>query len=158
MENSDVSKITQIINEFIEFIEQEWRDKINRNKKLLMLLDSLALAQADIKYKFDEMDYPDPPKNHFSEVMKLVRQKFNDFGNYNWPAEIEENLSKTDIIVGDAIDDILDIYREMKEIQWRLKNTSANDALWCFENHYNIHWGTHLRNLQRYVHYKEFRI
>ena len=152
----ETEKLNQIIEDFINFIESDLTKKLDRDKILLVHLDSLGFIQAHLDFIFDENDYEEPPLLIYDVKYNLIKNNFNNYGCYNLPEEIDENISETNIIVGDAIDDIVDIYLELKEIQWRFIHTSQNDALWNLENNYKFHWGTHLRNLQRYVYFKHY--
>ena len=52
---------------------------------------------------------------------------------------------------GDAIDDLADIANELTDFIWRWENNSENNALWYLGYSYEIHWNSHLRNLQTYL-------
>ena len=55
-------------------------------------------------------------------------------------------------LVGDAIDDIMDIANDLKEVLWRYQRFGPDDADWHFRFLYRVHWGEHLRDLARYLH------
>jgi hypothetical protein len=153
MDNADIKKL---IDSFIEFVDVGSKQPIDRERSLMLLLDSLGLSQAYINFEFDENDYPDPPCENEKLIRERISVNFNDYGYYNCADEIEDNISKTDIIVGDAIDDLIDIYKELSEVRWRWENTSIADALWHYDYMYRSHWGLHLRNLQLYVFNKQY--
>ena len=67
---------------------------------------------------------------------------------------LSDSIENSDIIVGDAIDDICDIVGDLQEVLWCFENTSENDALWHYEINFRSHWGRHLRDLQLYLHDK----
>jgi hypothetical protein len=58
--------------------------------------------------------------------------------------------------VGDGIDDIADILLDHKDVLWRLKNTSIDDGLRDLKKSFESHWGSHLRELQLYLHVLAF--
>jgi hypothetical protein len=155
MKTMKTAEILEIVNSFVQFIESDLTNVEEIDRKLLMHLDSLGLAQFFVNYEFDKSDYPDPPETNYDSIRQMVEKHFKSYGYYNTPDEIEKGLAETTILVGDAIDDIVDIYSEIKEVQWRFNKTSENDALWHFENNYLYHWGTHLRNLQGYAMYRQ---
>jgi len=148
--------IIKAINEFVYFIENGTTICNNLNNELLKHLDALGLAYAYTNYIEDNKDYPEPPDQNYEELYKNVGNKFKDYGHYNLAKDIEDNLANPELMVADAIDDIVDIYIEMKEIQWRFINTSKDDALELFSQMYG-HWGFHLRELQWYVFYKQIK-
>ena len=153
MNNEEIKKL---IDSFIEFVDVDAKQPIDRERNLMLLLDSLGLSQAYINFEFDEKDYPDPPMENEKLIRERITQNFQDYGFYNCAEEIEDKISKTGIIVGDAIDDLVDIYKELFEVSWRWQNTSIADALWHYDYMYRSHWGLHLRNLQLYVFNKQY--
>jgi hypothetical protein len=58
--------------------------------------------------------------------------------------------------VGDAIDDLIDIVRELREVSWRYDALGADDAHWHFRLMFESHWGRHLRDLSLYLYVKQF--
>ncbi len=58
---------------------------------------------------------------------------------------------ETDILMANAVDDIEEIAREMKEFLWRAENINVEDA--CWHAHLTVgHWGRHLLGLRSYLH------
>ena len=153
MNNKEIKKL---IDDFVEFIDAGSKRSIDREKSLMLLLDSLGLSQAYINYNFDEKDYPDPPTENEKIIRERISKNFSDFGYYNYADDIEDKVAETDTIVGDAIDDLVDIYKEISEVRWRWENTSIEDALFHYDTMYKSHWGCHLRNLQLYVFSKQY--
>jgi hypothetical protein len=49
---------------------------------------------------------------------------------------------------GDAIDDILHIYKNLKEGYEHYNNSNYNEAVYVWTNSYEIHCGEHLVELQ----------
>lgn len=140
-----------LIEKFIKFVDESSKQSPDREKSLLALLDSLGASMASISYEFDDRDYPDPPEKNKKKLRERISSNFSEYGYYNCAEDISVKISETNIVVGDAIDDILDIYIEISKVSWRLDNTSIDDALWHYDNMYWSHWGYHLRNLQLYV-------
>ena len=143
-------EIENAIDSFLEIIDN---DLVPANQnEFVKSLDNLALS---INYLngvvFDETEYPDEPKLNYNEIRKIISKKFPNYGYYNIPSKTTKEIADTEIVVGDALDDICDLYMDMKKIKWRFKNTSQMDALWDFQFGYTTHWGQHLRNLQWYI-------
>lgn len=65
---------------------------------------------------------------------------------------VTKELGESKVLLGDGIDDIVDILLDLKGVLWRFSNTSVDDALWHLNQDYQYHWGLHLRNLQLYLH------
>ncbi len=143
--------IKTTINNFIQYVlgsNQAEQDL----SVLITHLDKLALLAGQVTYQFDETDYPESPDNNYAQMRTIVESRFPTLGFYNTCEDVSEKIGETSILVGDAIDDIVDILGDLKEVSWCFDNTSENDALWHFENSYRSHWGWHLRELQGYLH------
>ncbi|OPZ83040.1 MAG: hypothetical protein BWY76_02470 [bacterium ADurb.Bin429] len=144
--------IYQVIEEFLDLIENG-RGSVHANEAaLVLLLDKLALAWHAAKSDFDDSEYPDsPPWGDQDRLRKKICHLFPNYGFYNIALNISVNIGYDKMGTGDAIDDILDITNEMYEVQWRWLHTSHDDALWYFHWSYGGHWGEHLRALQLYL-------
>jgi Domain of unknown function (DUF5063) len=145
------NNIYNAVLEYLDLIENG-RARAEENLQALeLVLDKLALAHNFIGFQFDEKDYPEAPAKDYNRLRQLAERRFPDFGHYNMPACITEKIAQSEIVVGDAIDDVADIARDMYKIAWCWKHTSPEDALWHFQFGYESHWGEHLRCLQLYI-------
>lgn len=116
-------------------------------QNLLRHLDELALSYHDTP-DGDPADVDEEPV--FARVsMAEVAARFPGFGYYGLadPAQLSG-----EVLVGDAIDDLVDIVNDLKEVLWRFERLGSADAHWHFRFLYEIHWGEHLRDLARYLH------
>lgn len=151
----NIAEIKNIVEEFIKIIESDIYPV--PEKDLIILLDKLALSTNYFNdIIFDEKNYPEAPHLIYEDVRKVVNNKFPDYGYYNIPNDISGKIADTEVLVGDAIDDISDIYLDLKKIAWKFQNTSYKDALYDYQFDYNTHWGEHLRNLQWYIYHLNF--
>ena len=91
-----------IVNEFIDFVENDTNEIEDKDKHLMMLLDSLGLSIAHCKYTFDEKEYPEAPEIDYKKIRTVVEKKFKNYGFYNIPEEIENNLSNTKTYLADS--------------------------------------------------------
>jgi hypothetical protein len=144
-------EIQSAVNEFLDIIERGRGDETKSRAALEVALDKLALARHCLSYTF-EADHPNPPGKNYQQVRALVTLRFPSLGMYNTALDVTTKLAETEIAVGDAIDDITDIARELYDVAWCWEHTSGNDAQWHYEDGYRGHWGGHLRNLQLYLH------
>jgi hypothetical protein len=88
-----------------------------------------------------------------SRIQRNLRQDVaTALGYYNVPSSITKELGESKVLLGDGIDDIVDILLDLKGVLWRLDNTSVDDALWDLNQGFQYHWGLHLRDLQLYLH------
>ena len=141
------------IIEFVRYIDNP--PKNDRDEKLLSIADQILCAFRETSSRFDKNDYPDTPKRNYEIKRKEVSSKFKDYGYYNIPDKVCNDIANTKILVGDAIDDIVDLYHDFSDFLWRCENTSDDDAIWYFKNPERLHWEEHLRGLQYYLFHKK---
>jgi hypothetical protein len=126
-------------------------DSLDNLRALVRVLDNLAWVYHFVSYEFDEQA-SDPP-THDSQIYitmrNLAESKFPMLGHYSTVALLE--VPASEMMRGDALDDLADIACELHGVLWRLENTSEDDALWQFQFGYDSHWGKHMRDLQVYL-------
>lgn len=144
-------EIKQTVDDFLSLVENGCGSPEENEEKLNFLLDKLALAQHFATYVFDDKDYADAPRRDYGELRKLVRAQFPNYGHYNLVKDVTKEIGNTEAIVGDAIDDIVDIAKDLAEVKWRWENNSPDDALWSLKQDFLFHWNEHLRELQIYL-------
>ena len=149
---SDVVEIRRAIEAYVEVVEALTLTAEDRLARLPAALDALAVAVRDINFEFDEADYPDDPREDYQAIYNVVARRFPTLGYYNVAGSVTKELGETKVLLGDGIDDIVDILLDLKGALWRLDNTSVDDALWHLNHDYQSHWGRHLRELQLYLH------
>lgn len=149
---SDVSDIRRAIEAYVEVVESIALTPEERLARLPGALDSLSMVVRDVTYDFDERDYPDDPQEDYQSTYRIVARHFPTLGYYNVPLSITREIGESKIGVGDAIDDIVDILLDLKGVLWRFQSTSADDALWDLKWSFESHLGSHLRELQLYLH------
>ena len=147
--------IQELVKEFVVLV-LERENELKDLSALIIALDKLACSLNDVSYEFDETDYPEVPENDYQVIRKIVEKRFPTLGYYNTSRDVSEHLETSEIIIGDAVDDISDIVGDLLDVLWCFENTSKNDALWHFENSFRSHWGRHLRELQLYLHDKQW--
>lgn len=146
----DKKEILSVIQAYLELIENS--DFPVDEKKLSLCLDNIAVMSNCLDEKiFDEKDYPEAPVIDAIWLRDMLVKKFPELGMYNLPKDVGSNISKTEILVGHAHDDLGDIYRDLKEVSWKFQNTSEEEAIWQLNWSYTHHYGAHLRNIQWYL-------
>lgn len=98
-----------------------------------------------------DRDEPDAPREDYARLRSLVAERFPSFGFYNVADPVISELGEAVVSVGDALDDIADIARDLSEVVWRFDHTTENDALWSFWLSYDIHLRSHVCNLQVFL-------
>jgi hypothetical protein len=148
---SDVVEIRRAIEAYVDVVEALTLTPEDRLARLPAALDLLAVAVRDISYEFDEADYPDDPREDYQAIYKVVARRFPTLGYYNVAGSVTKEIGECKVLLGDGIDDIVDIPLDLKGVLWRFNNTSVDDALWDLNQGFQYHWGQHLRNLQLYL-------
>ncbi len=143
--------VAMAIDEFLGVVSQPNLESLDRVEKLIVILDQLAALGNSCEFVFDDRDHPEPPKQDHQEMRRRIGKLFPQVGFYGEATHSEDSISES-VVVGDALDDIVDIAKDLIETKWRLENTSEADALFHFELLFRSHWGAHLRHLQLYLH------
>ncbi len=142
--------IRAAIEGFIDLLENGLNDEQANIRALELNLDKLALAYHLIEVAFE--DYAsEAPSQNYNQLKHLAIGRFPGFGYYNEPKNITEKIGETEILIGDALDDIADIAMDLYEVLWYWENEGKKVALWKFCFGYEHHWGAHLRSLQSYL-------
>jgi hypothetical protein len=96
----------------------------------------------------------DPPRDSFRIPYAVMGAHFPDYGYYA-SADPTKVLDE-EPCVGDAIDDLIEIVRDLREVSWRFDALGPDDAHWHLRFLFRINWGGHLRSLSHYLHVKQF--
>ncbi|TCC90218.1 DUF5063 domain-containing protein [Pedobacter frigiditerrae] len=105
----------------------------------------------DIKYEFDETDFPDFDQSLLPDIRQNISSNFKDFGFYKTILDINDVNNLTDIALGDAMDDLSDIILDLLEIKWRIENNSLADGLWYFQFIFHGHSQQHILDLLNFM-------
>jgi hypothetical protein len=146
-----LEKLIKEIDEIIKYGLNPNLIIIDKEKDLEKHLIGLYSCYFDIEYQFDEADYEVFDKPNYSKIRQNVISNFKEFGFYNDLSNIQMIDKQTEIITGDAIDDLTDIVLDLLEIKWRAENNSLNDALWFFQFTFHTHTQQHLIGLLKYM-------
>ena len=81
----------------------------------------------------------------------MIQKNFPDFGYYNVCLNTKETTGiKYENGIGDAMDDITDILKDLWNAGWRFRNTSAEDAVFHFKVLFRPHTKDHTIGLLNY--------
>ncbi|MCW1987697.1 UNVERIFIED_ORG: hypothetical protein M2348_003447 [Sphingomonas sp. R1F5B] len=90
------------------------------------------------------------PEGDWQALYKEVGERFPDYGHYTVASPLE--AVEGACMIGDAIDDLADITKDLREVLWRGNNFGPDEATWHFRFAYETHWGRHARELALYLH------
>ena len=119
---------------------------------LMAALDRLVAVYHDTPDDGPSEDDRDPPSEDGAELYQRFASRFPDYGYYAVadPTAALESAA----MVGDAIDDLADITRDMREVIWLAEHKGINDANWSFRLLF-FHWGRHAKELSLYLQARE---
>lgn len=134
------------------FLSVVWDDDIPSDEALLAALDRLVFAYHDTPEVEPDTEL-EAPRSGGPALYKQVAARFANYGLYpvSDPAASIEDAEG----MGDAIDDLMDLTLDMREVVWLADQAGQNDAHWSFRLHY-FHWGRHARELSLYLHSRLF--
>ena len=145
---SELRKLIDQITEFGINPKVELTDKTDVLKKLLVGIYSEFIK---VEFEFDETDYDEEPDFDYKEILENVKSNFPDFGWYSNVLDLNKMEPNVEIGIGDALDDLTDIIKDLLVVKWKMENTSKMDALWEFEFSMRTHSEQHLVDLLKYI-------
>ncbi|MBL8736052.1 MAG: hypothetical protein JNL12_06445 [Planctomycetes bacterium] len=123
--------------------------------ELVRLLDAVALARHACPTESwcydDEQHGPLPERSH-SEWWQLVAPRFPDFGYYWATLDPFDPARDENAALGDAIDDLADIAHDLQHVALARDRLGDREGRLGLGFLFDIHVGSHLRSLQRYLH------
>lgn len=128
-----------------KFLNVVWTGTPPTDAELLEVVDELISAYHKTPpAQFTDM-YKQPPDEDRNVIWKETGLRFPKLGFYSTidPLKLGDQSA---LGTGDAIDDIADITREMRQVIWYAENVHIDDAHTCFRQMY-AHWGWHARGL-----------
>jgi hypothetical protein len=149
-----MNDLIPVINSITQYGLQPHLIVANRDKLLEMHLIKIYSLYFDINYTFDETDYQDFDEQMFPNIRENIESNFKEFGFYKTILDINDVNNLKDNGIGDAIDDLTDVTRDLLEIKWRIENNSLADGLWFFEFIFKAHTQQHILDLLNYMEQK----
>lgn len=136
-----------------EFLAVVWEGDPPNDAALLRAVDRLLSRSHEVPFAECADADDEPPTVDGATLYQEVARRFPHLGMY----PVADPLASTDDdkMLADAVDDIADITRDLREVIWRDENLSPDDAAWCFRLMY-FHWARHARELSLYLHARQF--
>ena len=139
------------IHKFVSLIDDPDSTVPSSEDELVEMLDGLTWAYHLSKSQLKTPSDLEPETVNADEIRQKVVKLFPDLGYYNVPEYVSKNIARPQMLVADAIDDIVDIYLEMHKVLDYWQAGDIPGAMWQFEWGYLSHWGAHTRQLQWYL-------
>ncbi|MCP3163123.1 DUF5063 domain-containing protein [Myxococcus qinghaiensis] len=145
-------EILGAMTSFLSVIERSLRPE-HREVVLREALDRLALASHFAEAPLDGRSASwSPPHPADDSLRARIAPLFPGLGYYNVASELAERVGESPLVVGDALDDLVDIVKDIQAVVTCWETAGEAEALWLFRFGFTSHWGTHLRSLQLYLH------
>ncbi len=149
MANPSTASMVSAINGYLALLKDE---PDNDNIRLVNLCEALDCLL--IEYHRAPNVEPDTeeisPSVPYEPLAARASASFPELGLYA-DADPLEGLTQ-ELTLGNAIDDLADIARDLSGVLWHMEQGAVNDAIWDFRFGYETHWGMHLHQLRRYLH------
>lgn len=142
-----MSKLRKLIDEITEFGINPKVELNNKTEVLKKLLVGIYSEYLNLEIEFDETDYEEEPDFNSNEIKENVKSNFPDFDWYSMVLDSNKMEPNIDIGIGDELDDLAEIIKDLLEVKWRMANTSEKDAIWHFSLLMKIHSEQHLVDL-----------
>ena len=136
-----MSKLRELIDKITEFGINPKVDLTDKTDILKKLLVGIYSEYLNVEFEFDETDFD------YNEIKQNVKSNFPDFDWYSMVLDSNKMEPSIEIGIGDELDDLTDIIKDLLAVKWRMENTSENDALWTFEFSMRTHSEQHLVDL-----------
>jgi hypothetical protein len=146
----DTSPAVEAARRFLSLVRE---GEAPTDAALLAALDRLILAYHDTPEAVPSDTELEAPRPDGSVLYKDVAERFADYGFYPMSDPIA-SIDKA-AMMGDAIDDLVDITSDLSGILWLADHVGLDDAHWSFRLYY-FHWGRHARELALYLHARQF--
>lgn len=139
-----------LVRAYLDLIDSQ--ASTDAEKDLALVLDELAFKTSRTDPSTCDVDPElEPVIESYEAVRKRVSVRFPDFGFYNLASDVDSKVGESDCMVGDAIDDITDIYQDLAKAEWNWQNSTEQEAIWALKFSFDTHWERHLRELQIYL-------
>lgn len=149
--------LRSIVEQVVRLVENGTGSTLEVEKLFLKSLDSIAFHMHDLVPEEPE-NFLLIPENDYESIRKFVESRFPNWGYYNIVNDVTSNIGRTEVKIGDAIDDVTDIIDDLKKVLWSYENEDEKVALWHLHDGYKNNWRWHLRHLQFYLYCLEMKL
>lgn len=134
-----------------QFLSVVWDGKAPDIPTLALAIDRLLVRSHDIQAGDGTLGDGDAPPIDNTILYRSVAERFDYLGLY--PIADPVGSIEDAIMMGDGVDDLADIMRDLREVIWWDENYGPDDAAFQFRLLFP-HWGRHARELSLFLHAK----
>lgn len=131
------------------FLSIVWADEVPDIETLARAIDCLLAQSYDVVSGDCTEEDAEPPSIDGNLLYQDVANRFPYLGFYPFAHPLAS--IDADRMMGDGVDDLADITRDLREVVWWSENYGLGDAAFCFRL-LCPHWGRHARGLSMYLH------
>lgn len=146
-------QLHDVVLGFIACIETEAVTPEAHFARLAPALDRLSLAYHESSTSEGNLGDSEPPGRDYQATRERIAKLFPTLGYYPLAKGDGDNA---ELVMGDAIDDLADIYSEILDVAWMLENSGLAEGTSLFRFGFAHHWGRHLCDLRSAIHYELF--
>ena len=146
-----MSELRKLIDKITEFGINPKVELTNKTDVLKKLLVGIYSEYLNLEFEFDGKDYKEEPNFDYDEILKNVKSNFPDFGWYSSILDSNKMEPNIENGIGDELDDLSDIIKDLLIVKWKMENTSMEDALWQFKFSMQSHSEQHLVDLLKRI-------
>jgi hypothetical protein len=137
------------------FLAVVWDGNAPADAELLAALDRLVATYHDTPDVGPSESELEAPTSGGPPLYEEVGKRFPEYGYYPVSDPAGSPGDHDAAMTGDAIDDLMDLTLDMREVVWLADHVGADDAHWSFRLLF-FHWGRHARELSLYLHARQF--
>ncbi|WP_409294130.1 DUF5063 domain-containing protein [Peribacillus sp. SCS-26] len=143
MINEDVTSFLSSANHYCTLI-----DSLNGLDE--KSLEELLAALLDLYLK--ALKLPEVEPDHAEAPLFEISLPKVDFDKYEYYWQVFDPYILAEPGCGSLSDDIIDIYKDLKEGILLFEQDTPNEAIWHWKFHFQAHWGSHAVNALHALH------
>jgi hypothetical protein len=140
-----------IIDEIVKYGLNPNLDIANKEILLEKHLVKIYSLYFEILNENNNIDYPSFDKSQLPNIRQNIESNFKNFGFYKAVTNINDIYNMDECVLGDAIDDLVDITLDLLQVKWRIENNSLNNGLWYFKFIFQAHTQQHILGLLNFM-------
>ncbi|GGD22993.1 DUF5063 domain-containing protein [Hyunsoonleella pacifica] len=148
----NLKNLKNSIDELVEFGSKPILNFNENESKILVLLTELYCLYLKMDYQeLDSETCDNTPEFRYEDVRKFVAINFPNYGWYHSLSNSHKCKEDEELAIGDKIDDLTDIVKDMMDIKWAMENESFQNGLWLFKFLMQYHCEQHLVDFLKYA-------
>jgi hypothetical protein len=150
-DSAKFERVRAAVDRFLRLVEAGSVDPAKNEMELAACLDELAWVIREIPRNSSSEFSLDPDEAGDVAALRRIPERFPDFGYYSMVDPVAPGETEPEIELGDAIDDVSDITRDLLRVRRIWDEIGEAEGLWELRFSFESHWEHHLRRLQLYL-------